>query len=242
VIKEQLKQVCENNYEVSCQVIATMDNPTDSEYQKLKEKRAKTPAELKKERKGDLSRRYGVEVTPELVQKDDQGWYSQLLCHYYLTIGRKYLQARDLRQLQGLLSSKDSQSSNNNCSLNDVWLPDMNRQLLISQIRMLEVLGVMDLLVPDKQYRQSDKFLIDLAKVAKANKWEIKACLNVTINDKDSPIAIAQLLLSKLGIKLQYVGRLGARGDRERVYTYIPPTDGRDEVFATWLQRDAASV
>ncbi|MDY6897258.1 MAG: hypothetical protein SWZ49_04175 [Cyanobacteriota bacterium] len=32
---------------------------------------------------------------------------------------------------------------------------------------------------------------------------------------------------------------MGSREQRERVYVFEPPNDGRDEIFITWLQRGA---
>jgi hypothetical protein len=37
--------------------------------------------------------------------------------------------------------------------------------------------------------------------LAIAHAWDIKAALNITISEKDTPIAIAQKLLSKVGAK-----------------------------------------
>ena len=59
--------------------------------------------------------------------------------------------------------------------------------------------------------------------------------------ESDTPIKVVQKLLSLLGLKLTCIGRLGSRSDRERVYVYDPPLDGREEIFASWLQRDNVS-
>lgn len=78
--------------------------------------------------------------------------------------------------------------------------------------------------------------------MALANKTELKTFLSISIVDSDSAIAIVQKLFGVLGLKLTYLGRLGPRGQRERVYTYEPPNDGRSEIFTSWLQRDSASI
>jgi hypothetical protein len=49
--------------------------------------------------------------------------------------------------------------------------------------------------------------------------------------------AIAQNLLSKLGLKLTYVGRFGERNNRERVYQFIQPKDERDVIYQQWQSR-----
>ncbi|MEH2431786.1 MAG: hypothetical protein V7K26_30715 [Nostoc sp.] len=41
-------------------------------------------------------------------------------------------------------------------------------------------------------------------------------------------------------MKLDYVGRLGKRENRECVYKFVPPNDQRDSIFGQWLNRDEA--
>ncbi|QFS51495.1 DUF3854 domain-containing protein [Nostoc sphaeroides] len=50
--------------------------------------------------------------------------------------------------------------------------------------------------------------------------------------------AIAQKLLAKIDLKLNYVGRLGKRENRECVYQFVAPDDERDSIFGQWLNRD----
>ncbi len=146
-VEAQLKQVATVQYQAECTQVANSPTPTDSEYQKLKDKRAKTREERYKERKGKLVRRYGedVAITPELVAKDHDGWYGKWLSHYYLTVGRPYLVERDARQLRAYATT----------GKNRLWLPDFNRSLLSTSLRLLETL-ILGLLQPDVQYRGSD--------------------------------------------------------------------------------------
>jgi hypothetical protein len=216
-----------------CSQVAIAPTPTDSEYQKLKDKRAKTKEERWIERKGNLVKRYGDErfITPELVAKDDEGWYSQLLCHYYLTVGRPYLIERDSRQIRAIA----------NTHKNRLWLPDFNRSLLSTPLRLLETL-IIGLLKPGVQYRGSDRNLQLISELALANQRELKTFLGLTIVESDTPIKIVQKLLSLLGLKLTCIGRLGSRAKRERVYILEFCNDGREEIFATWLERDNAFI
>jgi hypothetical protein len=245
-VESQLKQVAQTKYQAECSQVAEAPVPTDSEYQKLKDKRAKTKEERWIEHKGNLVRRYGsdISITQELVAKDDEGWYSQLLCHYYLTVGRPYLIERDSRQIRAIAKS----------NYNRLWLPDFNRSLLSTPLRLLETL-IIGLLKPGRtaemgevsspiassvQYRGSDRNLELIAELAHANKRELKTFLGLTIVESDTPIKIVQKLLSLLGLKLICIGRLGSRGQRERVYLFEPPEDGREEIFKSWLRRDSA--
>ncbi len=230
-VETQLKQVAETKYQDECIQVADAPIPTDDQYQKLKDKRAKTKQERWIERKGNLVRRYGsdLSITPKLVAKDDEGWYGKILSHYYLTVGRPYLIERDSRQLRAIAAS----------TKNRLWLPDFNRSLLSTSLRLLETL-IVGLLKPDVEYRGSDPNIQLIADLALANKRELKTFLGLTIVESDTPIKIVQKLLGLLGLKLNYIGRLGSRDKRERVYVFEHPLDGREEIFALWLQRDRA--
>jgi hypothetical protein len=248
-VETQLKEVAEAKYQAECTQVADAPIPTDAQYQKLKDKRAKTKEERWSERKGSLLKRYGtnISITPELVAKDDEGWYGKILSHYYLTVGRPYLIERDSRQLRAI----------SHTNRNRLWLPDFNRSLLSTPLRLLETL-IIGLLkpgvqqrdctsclkssVPHVQYRGSDRSLQLIAELANANKRELKTFLGLTIVESDTPIKIVQKLVSLLGLKLTYIGRLGSRTKRERVYIFESPDDAREKIFATWLERDSASI
>jgi hypothetical protein len=232
-VETQLKEVAEAKYQAECSFVADAPIPTDAQYQKLKDKRAKTRGERWIERKGSLHKRYGddVSITPELVKKDDEGWYGKILSHYYLTVGRPYLIERDSRQLRAIACH----------TKNRLWLPDFNRSLLSTPLRLLETL-IVGLLKPEIEYRGSDRNLQLIAELANANKRELKIFLGLTIVESDTPIKIVQKLLSLLGLKLSCIGRLGSREQRERVYIFESPDDGREEIFTNWLQRDNALI
>jgi hypothetical protein len=176
-VESQLKQVANTKYEAECIEVANAPIPTDDQYQKLKDKRAKTKEEKWIERKGSLVRRYGSDIfiTPELVAKDDEGWYSQLLSHYYLTVGRPYLIERDSKQLRAIAAN----------TKNRLWLPDFNRSLLSTSLRLLETL-VIGLLEPGVEYRGSDPNLQLIAELAKTNQRELKTFLGLTIVESDT--------------------------------------------------------
>jgi hypothetical protein len=75
-------------YTAECQAIARAEELSQTELKKLQDKRAKTKTERHQQRKAELSRRYEIEVTPELVEKDDDGWYPQLLYSSIFFLGQ----------------------------------------------------------------------------------------------------------------------------------------------------------
>ncbi|MBD2452331.1 DUF3854 domain-containing protein [Nostoc sp. FACHB-152] len=231
VVKE-VKAASKELYAGQCLGVSESDDVSDAELKKLQEKRVKTEEERYQQRKGELSRRYEVEVTPELVEKDDDGWYPQLRLHYYLTVGREFLANRDSKRAKGLAEVGE----------NAIWKPDFNKGQMLSSVLLLEELKLLQLLKSGKQLRGSDEKMQEFKAIALQHRYLIKNYLNVTVSDKLTPVAIAQKLLDKVDLRLSYVGRLGPRGKRECVYKFVTPDDGRDGIFKKWLNRELVSV
>ncbi|BBD70699.1 hypothetical protein NIES4072_70660 [Nostoc commune NIES-4072] len=218
----------EQLYTAECEAIADAPTISDAELKKLQDTRAKTKTERHQQRKAELSRRYEIEVTPELVSKDDDGWYPQLRMHYYLTLGREFLTKRDAKRAKSQLELGE----------NSIWKPDFNKGQLLPAVLLLENLNLLQFLTPDVQLRGSDEKMLSFKALAVKHRQVIKNYLNVSISEKHTPIAIAQKLLDKIDLKLDYVGRLGSRDNRECVYQFVAPDDERDLIFMQWLNRD----
>ncbi|MGJ5627914.1 plasmid replication protein, CyRepA1 family [Nostoc sp. CALU 1950] len=225
---ESVKAASVELYAAECQAIAQADELSGAELKKLQDKRAKTKTERHQQRKAELSRRYEVDVTPDLVEKDDDGWYPQLRMHYYLTLGREFLTNRDAKRAASQLEAGE----------NSVWKPDFNKGQLLPAVLLLENLNLLQFLTPDVQLRGSDKRMVEFKALAVQHRHVIKNYLNVSISEKLTPIAIAQKLLAKIDLKLDYVGRLGKRENRECVYRFVAPDDQRNSIFGQWFNRD----
>jgi hypothetical protein len=214
-------------YGEECRAIASSETISDTEFKKLQDKKAKTKTERHQERKALLNERYGVDVTPELVWKDDDNWYPQLRLHYFLTLGREHLAERDSKRAKSQIEAGESA----------VWKPDFNRGQLLPAVLILEELNIRYFLTPGAMFRGSDAELQKLKSLAVKHRYFIRDYLGVSVSEGLSGIAIAQTLLSKLGLKLSYVGRMGSRENRERVYQFIEPQDERDMVYQAWQNR-----
>ncbi|MEH1919787.1 plasmid replication protein, CyRepA1 family [Nostoc sp.] len=227
---ESVKAASVELYAAECKAIADSDELSPTELKKLQDKRAKTKTERHQQRKAELSRRYEIDVTPDLVEKDDDGWYPQLRMHYYLTLGREFLTNRDTKRAKTQLEAGE----------NSIWKPDFNKGQLLPAVLLLENLNLLQFLTPDVQLRGSDEKMVEFKALAVKHRHVIKNYLNVSISEKHTPIAIAQKLLAKIDLKLNYVGRLGKRENRECVYQFVAPDDQRDSIFGQWLNRDEA--
>jgi hypothetical protein len=227
---ESVKAASEQLYTVECQAIANSDELSPTELKKLQDKRAKTKTERHQQRKAELSRRYEIDVTPDLVEKDDDGWYPQLRMHYYLTLGREFLTNRDNKRAKAQLELGE----------NSIWKPDFNKGQLLPAVLLLESLNLLQFLTPDVQLRGTDEKMVEFKALAVKHRHVIKNYLNISISEKLTPVAIAHKLLAKIDLKLDYVGRLGSRDNRECVYQFVPVDDQRDLIFGQWLNRDEA--
>lgn len=171
-------------------------------------------------------------MTASLVEKDDDGWYPQLRLHYFLTMGRLHLVERDASRAKFQIEA----------GKNALWKPDFNRGQLLPVVLLLESLNIGHFLMPGVMFRGSNVELQQLKVLAVQHRHIIKNYLGVSISKGLSGIVIIQKLLSKLGLKLSYVGRFGERDNRERVYQFVEPKDGRDGIYQGWQNRYASGV
>ncbi|WP_364303811.1 plasmid replication protein, CyRepA1 family [Moorena sp. SIO4A5] len=221
--------VRDQNYQAECNAIASSQDFSDSQYQKISKCLVKTPSERRSLRKYDLKQRYGIPVTPELVLKDDQGWYQQLRLHYFLTIGRQHLAERDAKVARLLI--EQGQGS--------IFLPDFNRAVLGAMIGTMKVLGIPILLENlERELKNTDQDLQQMAAIALANRCAIKTITGIGLAKKATPIVIIRRFLDKIGYGLQCIRYQSQGKKRFRVYQLVSPEDGRMEVFQSWLASD----
>ena len=176
---ESVIAASEELYIAECEAIAQADELSPTELKKLQDKRAKTKIERHQQRKAELSRRYEVEVTPDLVEKDDDGWYPQLRMHYYLTLGREFLTNRDAKRAKSQLEAGE----------NSIWKPDFNKGQLLPAVLLLESLNLLQFLTPGVELRSSDEQMLEFKALAVRNRHIIKNYLNVSISEKLTPVA-----------------------------------------------------
>lgn len=228
-LTEAINAVRQQNYESQCEEIASASDLSGEQYQQLKKRLVKTLHERQALQKYDLHHRYGIPVTPELVRRDDGGWYGKLRLHYYLTLGRPYLADRDAIVAQKLIQQGEG----------SLFLPDFNGSQLGAAIGTLEVLGVPILLAnPARLLSGSDPDLQQMAELAIQNRSEIKTILGIGIASNAAPIPIVRRLLDAIGFGIQGLGMKVVGKKRVRAYQLASPEDEREEVFEQWLNRD----
>uniref|UniRef100_UPI0035941FDF plasmid replication protein, CyRepA1 family n=1 Tax=Chamaesiphon sp. TaxID=2814140 RepID=UPI0035941FDF len=235
-VDEDFRQVDEDivaakveNYNLEIESKIAAENPNDYELELLIQKTSKTKIERDRQAKGIICRKYLTEdIDRDLIIKDDDSWYPQIQLAYYLSVGAKHLKRRDKGRLEGL--SEDGRIA---------FIPDGNRACLSSKIAALKVLKIVQFFGEDKIF--TNESLIEWHRYILQFRFQVKDILGVTIGLNSTPIRAAQVLLDKLGYRLDYLDRARIEGVPTRRYGGVQLNcDRRDEVFDRWLVRDEA--
>ncbi|UOO11427.1 MULTISPECIES: plasmid replication protein, CyRepA1 family [unclassified Synechocystis] len=228
-LQQAIEAVREQNYLADCQAIADAKPLKELEYQQLKKRLVKNSHERQRLRRYELAQRYGIPVTADLVQKDDQNWYQKLRWHYFLTVGRPFLGDRDAKIARLLLDQGQG----------SLFLPDFNGSQLGAIIGTYDIIGIPILLAhPQRELCALDEDLIALGKLALANRDDIKTVVGIGLAKNASPITIVRRFLEKLGFGIQLTRTKTVEKKRVRIYQITCPQDGREKVFQAWLQGD----
>ncbi len=216
----------DEGYQEEKQSIADEELVSDSKGEELKSKKSRSKSDRYQLRKWTLWKRYGIPVSTDLIQKDDDGWHPQLRLHYFLTVGKEFFEHREQQNAHSAIKS------------GEIWYPSFNRTQLGAKLRFLEAVNYQALCDPAELYSADHPAVVHAEKVCKQDAWATKAIAGFGVREDDAPMSIVQKIHRMVGTELMYGGRLGSRGDRQRVYVYFPPEDGREEVFDCWLKRD----
>jgi Domain of unknown function (DUF3854) len=228
-LSEVISEVRDRNYDAECHAIALSVDLRDREYNILGKQLLKTTEERRAIRKYELKQKYGIPVTSALVEKDDKGWYAQIRLHYFLTVGRSYLNIRDAMMARRLLE----------CGEGNIFLPDFNRSQLGAMIGTMELLGISVLLrQPERELKNTDPDLQAMAEIAMKNRQAIKTVMGIGLALNSTPIMIVKRFLDKIGYHLECIACKTYQKKRVRVYRIVTPTDPRFDVFQYWLSQD----
>lgn len=153
-----------------------------------------------------------------------------------MTLGREHLVSRDSKRAKSQIEEGDTPRALS-FAYRAIWKPDFNKGQLLPAVLILEKLNIGYFLTSGVIFRGSDMELQKLKALAVQHRYVIRDYLGVSVSEGMSTVAIIQKLLSKLGLKLTYVGRMGSREKRERVYQFIEAQDGRDVIYQGWQNR-----
>ncbi|BAZ70533.1 MAG: DUF3854 domain-containing protein [Pelatocladus maniniholoensis HA4357-MV3] len=221
-IKLKIKEIKQHNQLAAATAVANAKDIDYVEYDQLIAKHSLTDEERNQIHKYVLRQRYSIPVTPQLKLLDEQGYYSQLLIHYYLTHESEYFWVRDQQEWQQQLIWGEGQ----------VFLPDLKIYTL--KVEAMRALGMLQFLEPERLFTENDPDLIMLQNTAMQCSKHIKRTLGIDLvkgKQRLCAIKILSRLLNLLGLKLQRV-------DQRYQVDFRTLNDGRDKIFAVWHQRD----
>jgi hypothetical protein len=232
-VNKEMKEIKESNYDNHKKRVSKSPNLDNKTYEEWKERDDLTETEEETFKKAEISRRYLTEnIPPEMIEKDDDGWYSKLILDYYLNYGNNFLSDREKRALERLKEASDN---------GNIFKPDMCKSSLASSIFCLQVLNIKQFF--DQQKEFTHQSLQDWYERINnpTTRFQLKTILGVSIGKEKSAIAIAQRILALLGLKLELKERRRLKPGEEATRIYkgcnLNPDD-RLPVFDRWLERD----
>ena len=229
ITKEEITSIRDEKYGDERKETAAIpiDDLDDKGYERLSNQKAKTKTDRQRQRKYSIKKRYQIDVTPDLILKDDDGYYPQLRLHYFLTLGFENVPQKDQASAKKM---REDQS---------VFLPDFNKSQRSAKVNLMRSLNILQILELDK-FTQAHPLLIDMADKVKNHIWDVGMFLGKLHPDM-TPIQILRKILKLLGLKLDRAGREGT-GDRNWIYIICGLADGRDEIFQKWYESDLAKI
>ncbi len=105
----------------------------------------------------------------------------------------------------------------------------------------MEILGIPELLLDkERELRNTDTDLQNLAAIALKNRKEIKTIIGIGLAKNSSPILILRRFLAKIDYSLNYLRSESYHKGKKRlrIYQINLPQDLRQQVFSYWIEQD----
>ena len=219
-LKEELKAISDEAVTIHRQEVTVRESVTSEELQALRDKQAKTKIERQTQTKGDLEQRYGVPVTPELQEKNDDGWYSKINLLYFSDRGDKYLHQEDFLKARSHIKRGDG----------EIYIPDFNKYQMSCKVSLIKDSGVLKLL-EKSEIDPTDPDVIAVFDWAVENRSRIHRHLGFHLNlqhKENSVISVIKQLLDKIGFNIYQKCKRKIDGKRVNIYSMASPEFQRD--------------
>ncbi len=105
----------------------------------------------------------------------------------------------------------------------------------------MEILGIPELLLDkERELRNTDTDLQNLAAIALKNRKEIKTIMGIGLAKNSSPILILRRFLAKIDCSLNYLRSESYHKGKKRlrIYQINLTQDLRQQVFSYWIEQD----
>ena len=211
-IWEQRKAIKEESIQEDNKAISNAADLDKAIADGMKKKKNLTKKQQDQLYKFQIKEKYSVEeVLPKLIEADQKKYYPALKLRFWLTLGRPHLEAHDKEQIE------KHQESNNGA----IFIPDLNKSLTITKVKLLELLDLSRFLEPDLEWTNKSPELIELKDFVLKDLVRFNQILKKGIAATDSPITVLQKILSAIALKMPYLRN--ERDGRKRLRVYGSP-------------------
>ena len=221
-IWKQRKEIKADSQSAEDEAIASATEIGETEAKKLAKKRCLSANQDLQLNKYNIKQKYSVEeVNPELVKADRDKLYPALQLQFWLGLGREYLEEFERNRIN---KYKEQNSGR-------LFVPDLNQSTNILKIKVLELIKpyLDKLLDADTEWSNKSKNLLELKEFINRDLKRFNQVLKSGIAVDDSPITVAQKILKKIGLKLNYLRNVRDGEKRLRIYgAAISRYDGVD--------------
>ncbi|MEL4895080.1 plasmid replication protein, CyRepA1 family [Crocosphaera sp. Alani8] len=234
-ISKEVKSVKNSNYGGHTDRVSKSPKIDHKTYQELKERKDLSDSEEETLKKAEISRAYLTEeVSPQMVEKHDKGWFPKLQLLYYLTVGEAHLKDKEKHNLTQLKEQSDN---------GELFKPDVCKSTLGTQLFFLIQLDILQFLDPDAEF-DKDSLQEWYEKITTpVMKSHIKTVFGFWIGEMDTAISVAQRFLDKLDLGLIFDRRERRKGKQMRIYKGCNlNSEQRGEIFERWLKRDESNL
>jgi hypothetical protein len=220
VIKAEAEEIRTQNRVANAEVITNAEDISFSKYEKLQDKKAKTPEELAEQQKYYLKDTYKIDVTPELVLKDEDGWLKQLRLHYFY-MNPEQVHDRDANHIKNAVQNGDGQ----------VHLPDI--KLYSACVEILKLMEL-DRFLNGEEFTNESELIQKLGKIFKEQGREIREYFKVGPTGLTPIAQINRFFKDTIGLRMSGRQIRDEEGNRTRAYSFKGFEDGRSVVFEAW--------
>jgi len=219
--------------------IAGMD---DAQYQNLKDQEALTQAEVYQIKKFAIHKSFDLEpedITPEVVDANENQAFSMLQNHFWLTVGFDMLSEREHSTLFWLNYGYQMQ-----------FIPDLNKKRKSGKIEALKDLNIDELIQsiesnPDKLWDEFDPELVKIQQKVLANLWDYRTRLGSKISSSEKAIQVVKPLLAMVGYRMESVARFRLNGkqySRYQITRAFKDCLDRESIFKSWLEKHQEAI
>ncbi|NEO59217.1 MAG: DUF3854 domain-containing protein [Moorea sp. SIO4G2] len=210
--KQELKESRDIVYEAERTAIATVTPfQNEKEYKLVESKHSKTEEEEFQVVNWETNKRWGS-VTPEILEKQDRGFYEKYRRLYYATNGKRFAVETDKYAIAAQLEQNDG----------DLFLPDANRNNRTLTAIALEYTGILDIIKSTTDWHSDSPEVIEIYEKVRplAARKQFASIGLFSFSEKDSKIQVVKKLLAKIGIDLKATGKRLSSRKSTRHYLY----------------------